>query len=217
MRSSEWINEPTVPTTVEVATTTPSVVPVRRLTWANDRIQTESLEDQTALLSEVFSRRGGDRFIQASRREIAVALRGIAFPRRAPSGAEWVTSQLVFDNDGTLADDPSAAFGLWSAEPYTRSRSVAQMVVLRVSMDPDGSGGEATCERFAERNADECEIVKVRQRDTWLLRSSGNATLIWFDGDYRYEMFGRSFVPVRVLRNMSRDMVRLDSIGQESS
>ena len=45
----------------------------------------------------------------------------------------------MFNNDGTIAADPSAAFGIWSAEPYTRSRSVAQMIVLRVSTDPEGA------------------------------------------------------------------------------
>ncbi|MDX1748473.1 MAG: hypothetical protein R3324_21270, partial [Halobacteriales archaeon] len=70
LRSSEWINEPTVPTTIRVTTTTPVVVDVGQLEWANDDIETEDLDDRDALLAEVFSRREGDRFIQASRFEI---------------------------------------------------------------------------------------------------------------------------------------------------
>ena len=48
-----------------------------------------------------------------------------------------MTSQLVFDERGDLADDPVAAFGIWSSEPYTRSRSVAQMIIMSVSVDPE--------------------------------------------------------------------------------
>lgn len=222
-RSSDWINEPTVPTTIPVITTTPTIVAANELQWANDDIETESLDDAEALLAEVFSRREGDRFIQASRFEIAVALPGIAFPAEAPSGAEWISSQLVFDNDGTIADDPSAAFGIWSAEPYSRSRSVAQMVVMRVATDQEAADevasgeSEASCARFADRNTDQCETVTLGGRDTWLLGASGSSTVIWFDSPYRYELFGRSFVPLTVLEEMSETMVPLDSIAGESS
>lgn len=221
-RSSEWINEPTVPTTIPVTTTTPIFVSASRLVWANDTIETENLGDTEALLSEVFSRREGDRFIQASRFEIASVLSGIAFPARAPSGAGWVSSQLVFDNDGTIASDPSAAFGIWSAEPYTRSRSVAQMVVMRVATDQQAADevasgeAEASCARFSDRNTDRCEIVTIGGRQTWLLGASSGSTLIWFDSPYRYELFGRSFVSMPVLREMSGSMVPLDSIVGEA-
>jgi len=221
-RSSDWINEPTVPTTVAVVTTTPTVVQAERLKWANDEIGTENLEDREAVIREVFGRREGDRFIQASRFEIAAALPGVAFPGLAPSGAEWVSSQLVIDNDGTIASDPSAAFGIWSAEPYTRSRSVAQMAVIRVATDPVaaeevGSDPEPSCERFADRTADQCEVVRIGERPTWLLRETGGSTVIWFDGEYRYELFGRSFVGVPVLRDMTAEMEPLASLSQDAS
>lgn len=222
-RSSDWINEPTVPTTVEVSVTTPTVVDVDELLWANDVIETENLTEPEDLLAEVFARRGGDRFIQASRYEIAVALPDVAFPGSAPAGAEWVSSQLVFDNDGNVADDPSAAFGIWSAEPYSRSRSVAQMAVLRVSRDlvaaTELASGEAdaTCGRFADRANAGCEVLEVANRDVWLLEASGGPTLIWYEGPYRYELFGRAFVPESVLQGMITDMAPLTSIGAESS
>lgn len=222
-RSSDWINEPTVPTTVAVNTTTPTIVSVERLVWANDEIVTESPADETELLAEIFARRQGDRFIQASKEEIAMALPDVSFPGRAPAGAEWVSSQLVFDNDGTIADDPSAAFGIWSAEPYTRSRSVAQMAVLRVSNDlataTELSTGEvaASCALFSDRATDSCEVIAVGTRDTWLLDDSSGSTLVWFEGPYRYELFGRSFVPVGVLSEMSGSMMPLDTVGAEPS
>lgn len=223
LRSSDWINEPTVVTTTEVVATTPTVVSADQLLWANDDIQQPNLDDRDAMLAEVFSRREGDRFIQASRLEIAAALPDIMFPAEAPNGAGWVSSQLVFDNDGTIADDPSAAFGFWSAEPYTRSRSVAQLVVLRVATDEEAANelasgaAEASCARFSDRNADECEILPVADRETWFLENSGSTTLIWYQGPHRYEMFGRSFVPVPILENMAGQMVRLSSLGQDPS
>lgn len=222
-RSSEWINEPTVPTTVPVITTTPTIVTVDRLQWANDDIETQNLDDHDALLAEVFARREGDRFIQASRFEIAAALPGIAFPAEAPIGAKWVSSQLVFDNDGSLAEDPSAAFGIWSAEPYSRSRSVAQMVVLRVALDEEAAeevaaaGSDVSCARFSDRSTDQCEMATIDGRPTWVLGSSSGTTLIWFDSPYRYEMFARNFVSSSTLRDMIATTVPLDSIAGESS
>lgn len=223
LRSSDWINEPTVPTTIAVVTTTPTVVAAERLLWANDDLGTENLEDVAAVLEQVFARREGDRFIQASRFEIAAALDGVTFPDLAPAGAEWVSSQLVFDNDGTVADEPSAAFGIWSAEPYSRSRSVAQMIVLKVSTDQEtasqlASGEVApSCALFSDRTTDQCELVTVGSRATWILSSSGGSTLVWFEGPYRYELFGRSFVPIGILRQMSDDTVPLASIEAQSS
>lgn len=223
LRSSEWINEPTIPTTVPVITTTPTIVDAGQLQWANDDIENENLDDPNALLAEVFSRREGDRFIQASRFEIAAALPGISFPAEAPNGAEWVSSQLVFDNDGSLADDPSAAFGIWSAEPYSRSRSVAQMVVIRVATDQQGAeevaeaGSGVSCARFSDRDTESCEVTMVDDRPTWILGSSGGTTLIWFDIPYRYEMFGRNFVSVSILQDMIATTVTLDSIVGEPS
>lgn len=222
LRSSDWINEPTVPTTIAVVTTTPTVIASDNLQWANDDIETANLGDHAALLAEVFDRREGDRFIQASRYEIAAALPEISFPAVVPPAAKWVSSQLVFDNDGSLALDPTVAFGIWSAEPYTRSRSVAQMMVLRVATDPvaadEVTSGEvdASCARFAERSTQECELLTIADRPTWVLDAASGATLIWFDGQYRYELFGRSFVPIDVLEDMVADMDSISLTVQES-
>ena len=223
LRSSDWINEPTVPSTQAVVTTVPTVVGTGRLLWANDTIVTQNLGNPGELLREIFARREGDRFIQASRAEIVAALPEVAFPSVAPTGAEWVSSQLVFDNDGTIADDPSVAFGIWSAEPYTRSRSVAQMVVIRVANDPDAAGEitsgetEATCARFSDRNTQQCEVITLGDRPIWVLGASGGSTLVWFEGSYRYEMFGRSFVPPPVLQRMTDGMTPLSSLAQPTS
>lgn len=222
-RSSGWITEPTVPTTVSVEVATPTFVETHSLSWANDEIVTESLDDPSALLAQVFDRREGDRFIQASREEIAVALPDLNFPRTAPIAAQWISSQLVFSNDGTLADEPSAAFGIWTVEPYTRSRSVAQMIVFRVSTDVEAAAelasgaGDSTCARFSDRSNESCEELGVDDRDTWMLSSASGTTVVWFDGPHRYELFGRSFVSPEALIEMSEEMTPIGSIGDMAS
>jgi hypothetical protein len=210
-RSSNWINEPKVTTTTLPQVDLPKFVSVNQLQWSNDEIPSAELVDPAAAVAAVFARRGGDRFIQASRHEIATALPEMVFPATAPYGAEWVSSQLVVENTGVLAAEPSAAFGIWSAEPYTRSRTVAQMVVLRVATDPETAAevgepdADVSCGRFAERSTDECALLDLAGRHVWRLTSSGGNTLIWFDGPYRYELFGRPFVPVDVLEGMATE------------
>jgi hypothetical protein len=192
---------------------------MEQLQWANDSIPIIELADPGAAVAEVFSRRQGDRFIQASRHEIAAALPDVTFPFRAPYGAEWVSSQLVIENTGVLAAEPSAAFGIWSAEPYTRSRTVAQMVVLRVATDPETAAevgepdADVSCGRFAERSTDECALLELSGRNVWRLASASGNTLIWFDGPYRYELFGRPFVPADVLEGMVTETVALVDLG----
>lgn len=222
LRSSEWINEPTVPTTIAVSTTTPTIVSVSAMQWANDSFAPDKLEDVEALLLEVFERREGDRFVQASRSEIAAAVPDVAFPDVVPAGAQWISSQLVFESDGELSKEPTVAFGIWSAEPYTRSRSVAQMVVLRVFDDTVTANELATgeiepsCAQFADRSSNSCELISQGSLRTWVLDESNGSTLVWYDRIYRYEMFGRSFVSEQVLRQMRDAMVPLTGIGTDA-
>lgn len=219
-RSSNWINEPKVTTTTLPRVDTPRHVAANTLQWSNDEIVNHDLVDPEAVVAAVFSRRQGDRFIQASRYEIAAAIPEITFPNLAPFGAEWVSSQLVIENSGRLSAEPSVAFGIWSAEPYTRSRSVAQMAVLRVAHDPETAanlaepGAEFSCARFAERSTDECALLDLEGRDVWKLAAPGGITLIWFDGPYRYELFGRSFITSDVLEAMAADTVALAVLNE---
>lgn len=222
-RSSEWINEPEVVTTTLPPVTVPRFVDINRLAWANDDIVNSSLSDPEGLIAEVFERREGDRFIQASREEISAALPDVRFPAVAPHGAEWVSSQLVIENTGILSRDPTAAFGIWSAEPYTRSRSVAQMVVLRVAIDPETAaevaeaGEGVSCARFSERSTNICEIVNLDGKQVWQLDASGGTTLIWFEGEYRYELSGKNFVPVGDLARMAGETIALGELRPDSS
>ncbi len=217
-RSSEWINEPEVVTTTLPPATTPRFIDIENLAWSNEEIINPNLGDRDALIASVFERREGDRFIQASRREIVVALPGLEFPAVAPYGAQWVSSQLVVENDGRLSRQPTAAFGIWSAEPYTRSRSVAQMAILRVAIDPDNAaevaanGEDVTCARFADRATNICEIVDLAGRQVWKLLATSGTTLIWFSGEYRYELFGKEFVSDEDLAEMASNSILLSEL-----
>jgi len=130
-----------------------------------------------------------------------------------------VTSQLVFDERGDLADDPVAAFGIWSSEPYTRSRSVAQMVIMSVSVDPEvaadvaSPGADNSCERFADRSTEVCAVATISGRPVWSLEASNGTTMVWYDGQYRYELFGRSYVAPAALQEMVVDLVPLSELG----
>lgn len=218
-RSSDWINEPEVVITTVPPVTVPQSSSAAILQWSNDAIVTENLADPEALIAEIFARREGDRFIQASRAEIAAALPLVRFPADVPYGAEWVSSQLVIENSGELSDDPSAAFGIWSAEPYSRSRSVAQMAVLRIAIDKEAAtelalgGGDVSCARFADQSTDQCDIIDVNGRQVWRLSSTGGTTLVWFEGLYRYELYGRIFVAQDALVAMAAESVFLDELG----
>ena len=217
-RSSDWVGEPTVITTSTIPTTVPVVVDARVLTWFNDQLGGQFLDDPEALKTAVFARRGGDLFIQASRDEIVALLPEIKFPSSTPYLSEYVTSQLVFDERGDLASDPVAAFGIWSSEPYTRSRSVAQMIVISVSIDPEtaaevaAAGADNSCERYADRSNEVCAVTTVSGRPVWSLEAANGTTMIWFDEQYRYELFGRSYVTADALQRMVLEPVPLSEL-----
>lgn len=217
-RSSDWLGEPTITTTSTVPSTVPVVVDARVLKWFNDQLGGQFLDDPEALKTAIFARRGGDLFIQASRAEIVALLPEVQFPSSTPYLSEYVTSQLVFDERGDLADDPVAAFGIWSSEPYTRSRSVAQMIVLNVSIDPEtaaevaSAGADNSCERFGDRTTEVCAVATVSGRPVWSLEAGNGTTMIWFDTQYRYELFGRSYVTAEALQRMVLDPLPLSEL-----
>jgi hypothetical protein len=218
-RSSGWIGEPTVVTTTTVPNTVPVVISAQILKWFNDGLTGELPDDPEAVKDAIFERRGGDLFVQASRAEIAALVPEIKFPSSTPYLSEYVTSQIVFDNDGNLSADPVAAFGIWSSEPYTRSRSVAQLIILRISEDPAAAaevaepGAEISCGRFSERTTEVCAVATVDGKPVWSLEASNGTTLVWFDEDYRYELFGRTFVSVTALQEMVSGLVYLAELG----
>lgn len=210
-RSSEWVTDPTIVTTTTVVTTVALVAKADELVWFNDELGLPD-PDPESVVALVFARREGDRFIQASRAEIGAALPGVQFPTRFPPLAEFVTSQLVIENSGEISDDPSAAFGIWTAEPYTRSRSVGQMIIIRVYRDAETAAeiqlpdADLSCTRFSDGTADTCDVEDIAGNKTWIVKNGSGSTLIFFDTTYRYELFGRPFASVEALRQTVASM-----------
>ncbi len=141
--------------------------------WFNDSIDPQHTGEAADVLQAVWARKLNSRFVQTSRTEIAAAMPGIRFPNLVPSDVRWVTSQLVFDKDtGLLDPDTSAAFGLWTAEPYQSDTS--RLGVLRV--------GRAPVDVPSTRS----EVVPVLVPD--------GISLGWTEAGYRYELFCRSSI-----------------------
>ena len=64
-----------------------------------------------------------------------------------------------------------------------------------------------------QRSTEVCAVAKVAGRPVWSLEASNGTTMVWFDGDYRYELFGRSYVALAALQKMVRDLVPLSELG----
>lgn len=139
--------------------------------WLNDRIEGEVSGSPTEVIARVFNRGNGNRFVQASRVEIALALSSIEFPLVVPREVRWVTSQLVYDvASGTIDTGTSAAFGLWEVEPYTVDEG--RVGVLRVGAAPPQILDEIRVEVVAD-----------------------GLSLTWDHLGYRYELFCRESLP----------------------
>lgn len=172
------IGETTTTSEVTVDVDDVTETPVARsaeLSWWNDKIVDPSRGEPSFVTQQVWAR--GDRqstHIQASRAEIADALPGIDFPELVPGEVSWITSQLVFDvASGTLDRETSAAFGMWPVEPYSVS------------------GGSSAVLRIGVANPSQKEVYAVPIPEF----VEDGMTILWVDGDYRYELFCRSSLP----------------------
>lgn len=195
-RSAAWVTAATIPTTtappVVVEVGGEGLVRAGDLLWRNDDIgPTDPADDPQAMVSAVWSRQLGSRFVQASRVEIATALPTIRFPEAVPEDVRWVTSQLVFDPaTGLLDTDTSAAFGLWVVEPYTAESG--RLGVLRVGVAPDGVGGEKS------------DIVPIIVPD--------GLSLGWTEAGLRYELFCQASVTGEVCNAIAEAFLPLSSL-----
>ena len=199
--SSDWIQEPTV---VTVAPTQPggsALAPVIGSDWFNNDLAPVGGTSPAEIISGVYARaNSSDPFVQATPGEIAIALPGVVFPSLTPPEVRYITSQLVYDlSNLTLDTDQVAAFGLWTVEPYTRSRSVGQQGVFTVIPDDEGlaaiaSGtADTSCARYIDQNLD-CSVQEVGTGPAWELTDQLGTTLVWYGDSYRYELFLRSGV-----------------------
>lgn len=197
-RSSGWINE--VATTAASTTTTVPVAihPAMEATWINDDFGAPDPElEEGSVLAAVFARSGdSSQFLQASRQEIVALTPEVQFPALVPVEVTFVTSQVVIESrELVLAADPTVAFGLWTVEPYTRSRSVGQAAVLNVSRDPEGVELAATAEVD-----DVCASLVTGDRicghesfarwPVWRLEDGAGVIHVWYADPFRYQLAG---------------------------
>lgn len=193
--SSDWIrDDETTTTTIEIQPAGIGFEALVRATdvlWFNDDIEGQATGSPAVVVTAVWDRRLGSRFVQASRAEIATALPTVQFPESVPSSVRWVTSQLVYDEDaGDLDVDTAVAFGLWQAEPYTLSE--AQVAVLRIGVAPPETGpGKSDIVPF---------IV------------SDGVSLVWTDAGLRYELFCRSTVSEELCTEVAESSTLLSGL-----
>ena len=194
--SGGWVTAVTTPTTIAplvvIEVGNEDLVGAGDVLWANDDIGPASpSSDPHAAIAIVWDRQLGSRFVQASRAEIAAALPTIQFPEAVPDDVRWVTSQLVFDPASGLLDvDTSAAFGLWTVEPYTVENG--RLAVLRVGSAPDGVG------------AAKSDIVPIIVPD--------GLSLGWTEAGLRYELFCRVTIPEAVCNAIVDSFVPLNGL-----
>ncbi|MEX2624206.1 MAG: hypothetical protein WD651_10800 [Acidimicrobiia bacterium] len=196
--ASDWIGEPVVSTLPVANDNGSGLVATREADWYNENLSEVPGTTPNEIIAGVFARSSPqDRFAQATPAEIAAALPDLWFPAALPPEVGYITSQLVYDRStGQLATDQAAAFGLWIVEPYTRSRSVGQQGILTVAIDPAGAdlmasgAGDTSCSRYSSFGG-ECVESEVEDTPAWALSDQSGITLIWFKGDFRYELFLR--------------------------
>lgn len=141
--------------------------------WFNDDLPNQMSGTADEIVRGVWERQLNSRFVQSSRIEIATALPAIMFPDLVPEAVRWVTSQLVYESStGVLDPDTTAAFGLWTSDPY--QSDAARLGVLRVGTAP-------------------ADLLPVRSEIVPIIVPDG-ISLGWTESGHKYELFCRSDV-----------------------
>lgn len=218
--SSDWIQEPTVVTVAPTQAGGSALAPVVGSDWFNNDLAPVGGTSPAEIISGVYTRASpSDPFVQATPAEIAIALPGVVFPSLTPPEVRYITSQLVYNlNNITLADDQVAAFGLWTVEPYTRSRSVGQQGVFTVIPDDEGlaavaSGtADTSCARYIDQNV-ACSVQEVDNSPAWELTDQLGTTLVWYGDAYRYELFLRPGIEPSLAIEMADSARPLSSLA----
>lgn len=209
-RTSAWLAE-VKPTTV--TTEAVEADPLRRVTmvgWWNLELGGDPTEDPQTVITQVFLRGGdGGQFIQASPFEIAAALPGIRFPGLLPGDVTSITSQLVYiPGRPVLNPEQSAVFGMWTVEPYSRSRIVGQRGVLAVR--PWDDLDDVTCASLSDTETIVCETDFVGDLAVWRITDARGETWVWIEGGYRYDLFLRGdSTPAEAMVGSTEPLIRL--------
>jgi len=167
----------------------------RSVIWVNDQYPAGPGLSAESAVRQVWLRGDGiDPYVQAGRREIAAALPGVEFPRLVPEKVTHISSQLVFDvQTGTLDVATAAAFGLWTAPPYTVPRTEGQLAVLRVGL------------RSALPGDGPIDISTFQVAD--------GRELAWSFGNYVYQLFCRTGISEESCFAMADSMISLSVLA----
>lgn len=189
-RSSGWIGDPDSEPVVIDPAGGPAVLRAVEVDWVNDEFGDAVVSGEpAAVIKSVVDRSSGpERYIQASRLEIAAAIPGMLFPDLVPPEVTAVTSQLVVASArDRLDDEVYAAFGLWTVEPYTSSRSVGQRGTYNVA----GLSADSACDRLAAGAVAACTTETIDGFDVVRVDAESGQTWVWDDDTYEYQLFLR--------------------------
>ncbi len=175
--------------------------------------------DPEVVIESIWDRSSGtDAFVQAAANEISAALPGIKVPRVLPAGTAHVTSQIVYGvSTGRLTNAYVAAFGFWKSEPYLSSRSVSQLLQLKVAADgtdpaPAADDESLGCNRFNDRDITSCDPTSVLAARAWWIATLDGPVLVWYDGGFRYELLDRQKFGREVLVELASSMILLRDV-----
>lgn len=217
--TDDWLGERGAGT-VDVATTEVAAgrVSIGSLVWYTPPADSVS-DDPDVVATELWERSPGtDAFVQAAANEISGAVPGVKVPEFLPPGASHVTSQLVFGvSTGRLTNAYVAAFGFWSSKPYVTSRSVSQLLQLKIAPDEtspsvDSADPSLGCSRFTDSDVTFCESVALGGTRAWWVVSLDGPTLTWYDEGFRYEMLDRQSIGQEAVIELARSMILLRDV-----
>ena len=205
---------------VGFGTTVPVQVnpPIETLIWYNPRAEFVDA-DPAVVIESIWERSSGtDAFVQAASNEISAALPGIKVPRVLPPETTYVTSQIVYGvSTGRLTNAYVAAFGFWKSEPYVSSRSVSQLLQLKVAEDdadpaPAADDASLGCNRFNDRDITSCDPTSVSAARAWWIATLDGPVLVWYDSGFRYELLDRQKFGREVLVDLASSMILLRDV-----
>jgi hypothetical protein len=173
--------------TVAAGTGDEALVGVLDVLWYNDSKDPQHLGEPESVIAAVWENRiGNSRFVQSSRAEIAAALPALRFPEFVPEQVRWITSQLVYtDTTGLLDPDTSAAFGLWTSDPY--QSDTGRIGVLRV--------GLAAIDTIDRRSNIDLAFV------------ADGISLGWTESSMQYELFCRSEISEQLCTDVATSVL----------
>ena len=178
--------------TVAAGTGDEALVGALDVLWYNDSKDPQHFGEPEAVVAAVWENRiGNSRFVQSSRAEIAAALPSLRFPEFVPEQVRWITSQLVYsDTSGLLDPDTSAAFGLWTSDPY--QSDTGRIGVLRV--------GPAAIDAID------------RKSDIDLAFVADGISLGWTESSMQYELFCRSEISEQLCTDIATSVLLMSDL-----